>query len=175
MTDHQAMAKKQMIEPPKLLYGPYRSPLAKPGDWLVDERLGLVRVIGWTDARLSWPKLAQRGPASPVVTEELARAIRKESALAVSYWWGVSKDRVQRWRRELDVGRVTPGTSALLSEINRSADAALREVRVAALRTPESRERSAESRVGKPASAALRAAGLKGAMARKAGAKKCKA
>lgn len=74
--------------------------------WLVDERLGLVRVNGWTHARIGWPRLKQPGPAVPVVTAELAHAIRTESVIAVAHWWGVSRDRAQRWRRELDVEKL---------------------------------------------------------------------
>jgi hypothetical protein len=52
----------------------------------------LVVVTGWTDAPISWPRslpVGERGYPSIVVTEELARAIRHESAAAIQHWWGV--------------------------------------------------------------------------------------
>jgi hypothetical protein len=38
---------------------------------------------------------------SLLVDEELARAIRSESAAVLRYWWGVSVGVVWRWRRAL--------------------------------------------------------------------------
>jgi hypothetical protein len=40
------------------------------------------------------------------VDEELARAVRHESAAAVTYWWGVSAFTVAQWRKALGVGRM---------------------------------------------------------------------
>jgi hypothetical protein len=40
-----------------------------------------------------------------LVDEELARAIRHESAVAVAHWWGVSRAAVIHWRKALGVGR----------------------------------------------------------------------
>src|SRR5262249_29899305 len=62
----------------------------------------------WTDARLSWPRCRPlEGRCHPwlLVEEELARAIRHESAAALGYWWGVSEGVVCRWRKALGVGR----------------------------------------------------------------------
>jgi hypothetical protein len=39
------------------------------------------------------------------VNEELARAIRHESAAAVCFWWGVSEGVIHRWRKALGVTR----------------------------------------------------------------------
>ena len=56
-----------------------------------------------------------------MVDDELARAVRSESAAAVQYWWGASSQAVKNWRRALDVDRVSnPGTNRL---IRRSAQA----------------------------------------------------
>lgn len=149
--------------PPPLNFGPYHPPAFELHGWLVDERLGLVRVNGWTHAPIGWPRLKQPGPAVPVVTAELARAIRTESAIAVAHWWGVSRDRVQRWRRELDVGQYTEGTKRLLRDNVVSAPEPLKAQRLAALQRPESHAKAGAARRGKPASPALRAALLKGA------------
>lgn len=146
-----------------LIAGPYQPPRCRPGDWLDDEILGRVKVMGWTDAPLSWPRIRRKGPAGPVLTAELARAVRTESAAAVAHWWGMSKDQVRKLRQALDVDRVTEGTRRVLQE-NRAAmppDVAARAT--AQLQTPQVRERSAAARRGRPASDALRAAALRGA------------
>src|SRR5262249_9222657 len=41
-----------------------------------------------------------------LVTEELARAIQHESALALRHWWGVGRSTTERWRRAFGVGRM---------------------------------------------------------------------
>lgn len=95
---------------PALLRDDYTAPKCRVGDWIDDELLGRVEVMGWTEAPKSWPRIRRKGPAGPVLTSDLARAVRTESAKAVAYWWGVNVSQVQRWRRELGVDRVTEGT-----------------------------------------------------------------
>ena len=60
-----------------------------------------------------------------LVTEELARAVRTESAAAVCYWWGVTPGVVWRWRKALGVTRWgTEGSQRLRQELSeRGADA----------------------------------------------------
>jgi hypothetical protein len=64
-------------------------------------------ITSWTDALISWPRCKRagsgKGRPTSLVTEELARAIRTESALAVGYWWGASKNLVRNWRAALHV------------------------------------------------------------------------
>src|SRR5262249_52748135 len=59
------------------------------------------------------------------VTEELARAVRTESAAAVCYWWGVTPGVVWRWRKALGVTHWgTEGSKRLHQEVSeRGADA----------------------------------------------------
>jgi hypothetical protein len=94
----------------KLLFGPYKAPPLKRGD----RASCLVRdcdvvITGWTAARISWPRcraLGDRGGGSGILLdEELARAVRQESAAAIRHWWGVSVGVVWRWRKALGVGR----------------------------------------------------------------------
>jgi hypothetical protein len=78
-----------------------------------------VVVTNWSDARLSWPRrrtIGHRGGSRLLVEDELARAIKSESALAVGYWWGVTGSMVCLWRRALEVeGRAgTPGSQRLI-------------------------------------------------------------
>jgi hypothetical protein len=97
----------------KLLHGPYRAPRLKVGD-RADclYRDCLVVVTGWTDAPISWPRglpLGRVGHPSIVVNEELARAIRLESAAAIRHWWGGCDGVVHRWRKALGVTRTNNG------------------------------------------------------------------
>jgi hypothetical protein len=68
----------------KLLHGPYRASRLRVGDRATSLfRDCLVVVTGWTDGLTSWPRglpLGERGHPSILVNEELARAVRLESA-----------------------------------------------------------------------------------------------
>jgi hypothetical protein len=57
-----------------------------------------------------------------LVEEELARAIRVESSLAIQFWWGVSQHLVWVWRKALGVPRYTEG-SLRLQRMNAEAGA----------------------------------------------------
>ena len=103
----------------KLLSGPYKAPRLRRGDRAacLFKDCGVVGT-GWTDARVSWPRCLPVGtkgrPLLPV-DEELARAIRHESAAALCHWWGVSELLVWKWRRALGVGRTdNPGSARLI-------------------------------------------------------------
>jgi hypothetical protein len=65
------------------------------------------------------------GGSGLLVTEELVRAIRTESAAALKHWWGVSPHTVWCWRRAFGVGRWgTEGSKLLHQEVSeRGADA----------------------------------------------------
>jgi hypothetical protein len=102
-----------------LLHGPYRAPSLRVGDraaCLLKD--GDVVVTGWTDARIPWPRCKRRqgkGRPALLVDEELARAIRSESAAALRHWWGVGERVVWKWRRALGVGRMdNPGSARLI-------------------------------------------------------------
>jgi hypothetical protein len=69
-----------------------------------------VVVTGWSAARIPWPRCraldGHGGSGSGLlVDEELARAVRNESATAIMFWWGVSCSTVAIWRKALGVGR----------------------------------------------------------------------
>lgn len=78
----------------------------------MDELYGLVQVNGFSSARLSWPtrKRPNGGCRTLALTDDLVRAIRQESEVAIAYWWGISTKTVNRFRRALDVPRNTLGT-----------------------------------------------------------------
>jgi hypothetical protein len=94
----------------KLLFGPYTVPRLRRGD-RADclNHDTTVRITGWTGARVAWPLCRPvdrpRGQPTILLDEELARAVRHESAAAIRYWWGVSVFVVWRWRKILGVSR----------------------------------------------------------------------
>jgi hypothetical protein len=92
-----------------LLFGPYRTPPLRRGDRATCLfRDCDVVVTGWSDGPIPWPRclpLGTVGHPSLLVEEELARAVRNESAAALGHWWGVSAGVVWRWRKALGVGR----------------------------------------------------------------------
>jgi hypothetical protein len=107
---------------PALIAGPYRPPAGRShrvGATVGCRVRGEVMVSGVTDAPLPWPCARTTPPARPlpVVTPELARAIRTESVEAVAYWWGISRWIVRRWRQALGVPRFNPGTLARWREL----------------------------------------------------------
>jgi hypothetical protein len=104
----------------RLLFGPYEAPPLKRGDRAVCLfRDGLVVVTSWTDAPIPWPRCrALDGPGGGsglLVDEELARAVRHESAAAVMHWWGASPTAVKNWRKALGGTRAgNEGTARLV-------------------------------------------------------------
>jgi hypothetical protein len=131
--------------------GHYRTPRVRVGRFVRCLLRGEVEVVGLTDRPIPWPlgKTARR-PAI-IVYAGLARAIRRESALAVAHWWGVGLDRVWKWRKALGVGATTEGTSRLRSaycdepwfeDAQRKAHATAGD--------PARREKIAAARRGKP-------------------------
>src|SRR5262249_26774343 len=94
-----------------LWHGPYTPPGLRLG-----ERASClfrdceVAVVGISAGRLSWPLCRRVGYPSArpslLVTEELARAIRCESAEALKHWWSVSHRLVTSWRKCFGVGRM---------------------------------------------------------------------
>jgi hypothetical protein len=91
-------------------------------------RDGLAIVTGWSDAPISWPRCrtvgGHGGGAGLLVCEELARAVRHESNVAVQRWWRVSMFTVCAWRRALGVGMWEPEGSKRLHQALSEAGAA---------------------------------------------------
>lgn len=91
-------------------------PVVKRGDWLVDERYGLVEVGGWSDAQLSWPYRKKTGTRSLILCGRLANDVRTKSETYICHAYGVGSVTVWSWRKALGVGRVTDGTRQLLRD-----------------------------------------------------------
>jgi hypothetical protein len=78
-----------------------------------------VIITSWTDALIPWPRcraLHQLGGSGLLLADDLARAVRTESALAVGHWWRVHSGVVWRWRKCLGVGRTDNEGSRRLIE-----------------------------------------------------------
>src|SRR5262245_61084116 len=121
-----------MPTPPKLL-GSYATPAFDYGDVVFCERRGDVRIVGLSDAPIPWP-IGQRLPKGRaralVLYGALARAVKRESAEAVAYHWGVGVYVVWQMRKALEVGALTEGTKTLKRErlapaLERAREAAL--------------------------------------------------
>ncbi len=104
----------------RLLYGPYKPPALKPGDRaLCLYRDAEVVIYDWSVARIPWPLCYHAGTRAfgkgLLVDEEMARAVRLESAVAVGHWWGVSRATVRTWRKVMGAGRKNnPGSQRLI-------------------------------------------------------------
>jgi hypothetical protein len=91
----------------------YKALACRVGQWVRCQVLGDVEVVGYSEAKIPWP-LTRRGKwRVPIVFCGLAQAVRRESEIAVSHWWGVGSWSVRMWRRALGVGATTAGTSRL--------------------------------------------------------------
>jgi hypothetical protein len=105
---------------PVLLFGSYHPPAMRRGDrtyCLV--RDAHVVVTSWSDGRISWPRcrtIGHRGGSGLLVEDELARAIKSESALALMYWWGVTNSTVWKWKEGAGSGR--PGRHTWLTTVD---------------------------------------------------------
>jgi hypothetical protein len=111
------------LDPYKLLHGRYTSPALKRGDRAVClYRDADVIVTGWSHGRISWPRCrrpdTRGGGSGLLVDEELARAIRLESSLAIQHWWRVTENTVWRWRQHFGVERFNEGSAQLRTALN---------------------------------------------------------
>jgi hypothetical protein len=112
------MTKPQSIP---VLRGTYTAPALRRGDrtdCLVRDCMMVVTT--WSDAPISWPRgrpALSSGGASLIVDEELARAVRHESAAAIHYWWRVNTFTICRWRKVLGVTRRNNEGSQILIRI----------------------------------------------------------
>jgi hypothetical protein len=113
----------------RLLFGPYRAPGVRVGDQAVClARDCDVVVTSWTDGRISWPRCrapeSHGGGSGILVEEELARAVRNKSAVAIGFWWGANCGTVSWWRRALGVTRTSSEGSRRLCQAVAEAAAA---------------------------------------------------
>ena len=82
------------------LHGTYRTPRFRIGAQVQCAVRGELTIKDVTDAPIPWPRgNSRRGPRSLVVYGDLARAVRRESAAAIGYWFGVDITTVSKWRK----------------------------------------------------------------------------
>ncbi len=136
----------------RLLHGPYQPPGLQRGDRATCHLRGDVRITSWADARISWPRcqvLKGRGGCGLLLDDELARAVRTESAAAVMYWWGFTEGVVWRWRRVLEVTKTNNKRTHQL--MKQSAQAGAGAVKAKVLETPAQRDQNWPRRKRGPA------------------------
>jgi hypothetical protein len=96
---------------------------------------------------------------SIVVCGDLVRAIKRESAIAVAHWWGVSISTVWRWRIALGVKPFTEGTRALYGRwLPEKLDEEALQHQKEALRSPECLAKRAARLTGRPMPAKVKKA-----------------
>src|SRR5690348_728300 len=95
------------------LLGSYRTPKLRYGDAVFCEVRGEVVITGLSKGRILWPVAKRPGGRARalVVYADLAKAVSRESASAVCHWWGVTAQTASKWRKAMDVGQMTEGTS----------------------------------------------------------------
>ena len=102
---------------PKLLFGPYCTPIVQIGEEIECLVSGKFwKVGGYSDAKIMWPVAKRAGRRSLIVYGDLAKAIMLESAESIMYHFGVGHDTASKYRRVLEAGR-TPGTRTLAAEL----------------------------------------------------------
>src|SRR5689334_9468547 len=90
-----------MADKPPVLLGSYSTPAFRLGDRVHCLLRGEVEIVCLSSGSIPWPvgrNLPRGRQRFLIVYGDLAEAIRRESASAVSYWWGVGMDTVWRWR-----------------------------------------------------------------------------
>src|SRR5262245_50970880 len=117
----------------RLLFGPYRSPRLRVGA----RAFCILRdcecvVTTLSDGRIPWPRGrpldAPLGGSGLLLLGGLVEAVKRESAAAVGYWFGVSEGVVWRWRKALGVTRTNnPGSRRLVRAASAEGGAASRE------------------------------------------------
>lgn len=92
------------------LLAKYKPPRVRKGDVLFDERHGEVVVVGFT-GRLQWPMATLRNSHRvPILCGSLIKALHKEAAVTIAYWWEVSRHLVYSWKRSVKAPSSTKGT-----------------------------------------------------------------
>lgn len=143
------------IDNTRLRYGPYRTPHARIGRTVTCLARGKVKIWSLSDGRIQWPVGKSGSALSLVLYGDLAKAVRREAAVAVRYWWGVSGSTILKWRRALGI-RLTEGDRALRREYMTPAHNRLMTTAATAVAAlPERRRKIAESRLGKSPSSTV--------------------
>jgi hypothetical protein len=134
----------QDIESFRLLHGPYHAPRCRRGELIFCELRGAEVVVGQiNDGLIQWPCVKMKGRRSLILCGDLVKAVRQESVVAVSYYWGVATGTVTKWRRCLGVDPLNEGSLRLVRHYVRQA--------IVAAHQPEALEKQILPRKGRPA------------------------
>ena len=95
----------------QLLIGPYRSSRCRLGKKLFCEIRGWLPLRRISPGRIPWPQTIVGRNRAFILCGDLVKAVRRESAVAISYWWEVTAQTVSKRRRAIDVGPTAEGTS----------------------------------------------------------------
>ncbi len=155
----------------ELLFGPYQTPQFRHGDIVFCERRGEVRLCGLSAGRIPWP-IGQRGNHEALVLyADLAKAVRRESATAIRYWWGVGSNTVWEWRCTLGIHHANDGSRQLWRDNAASPviRAAFRKVQHNSCQ-PESRAKIAAAQRGRKPSPQCVAASIRAHLGKRASA-----
>jgi len=127
----------------QLVGGPYYPPSISIGGCLKCQVLGSVQVGDWTKGRIPWP--IKRGMGRQLIfCGDLLRALKTESAQAISFHFGISKGTVTNYRRLLGIERYTAGSWRLFRQTINLA------------RTPEARDKLSQVKEGQPSKMSLK-------------------
>ena len=132
----------------KLLFGPYKAPPVRRRDraFCLFRDCDVV-ITSWTDARISWPLCRaihhRRGRPGLLVDDELLRAIRTESAVALKHWFGVSTHTAWNWRKAFGVGQWATEGSRRLHKVLSEAGAEITRGQPLSLKQVEQRRQRA--------------------------------
>lgn len=107
------------METPKLIGGPYNTPICRIGGTLPDLRHHRTEktVRGITDAIIPWPYYRMNKGPSLILCGDLVIALNTESPLAISYYWGISLSFVVALKRAINAPKRTEGTKARWKEL----------------------------------------------------------
>jgi hypothetical protein len=135
----------------KLLHGRYKPPRCRIGCKLFCELRGWVTVRGMSAGRIAWPRTKVKRAWAFILCGDLARAVRRESAIAICHWWGVTPQTLTVWRKALEVPPVNEGTRRL--HVDYTPERLPPEVQEAARKkasSPEANAKKSAWRKGRP-------------------------
>jgi hypothetical protein len=104
LTEADAMDDRKRF---KLLHGPYKPPRCWLGKKLFCKVRGWVPVRRISAGRIPWPETSVVHSRAFILIDDLVKAVRHESAIAICHWWGVRQRQPrQRVGRRLAVLRL---------------------------------------------------------------------
>ena len=124
-----------------------------------------MTVRSMSDGRIVWPMTIRKGGGRPflIVCGDLAKAVKRESAIAICHWWGVTNQTVTVWRKALDVPQVNEGTRRLyVAYTPERLPTEIQEQARAKANSPEANAKKSAAKMGHPVSAKVLSALAKG-------------